>query len=64
MTDDFKVLEDEFLVLMAEANRDSEEASRKEKFKAKRMAELLRSQAQRICEYKGALPRENKQTTA
>lgn len=64
MTDDYKALEDEFLALMEEANRDSEEASREEDCKEKRMAELFRSQAQRIFEYKGAFPIEKKQSRA
>ncbi|MGF6348177.1 hypothetical protein [Variovorax sp. W2I14] len=66
MTEHYKALEADFSALMEEATRDSEEASRAEDSKARRRAELLRPQAQRIFifDYKGELPRDSKQTTA
>lgn len=64
MSSDQRTLAAEYLALIEEANRDSEEASREQDGRAKRRAELFHFHEQRICEYKGELPKDNKHTTA
>lgn len=64
MSSDNNTLEAEYLALIEEANRDSEEASREEDCKAKRRAHLFHFHGQLICDFKCELPKDNKHTTA
>lgn len=64
MSSDQKTLEAEYLALIEEANRDSEEASREEDGRVKRRAELFHFHEQRIFDFKCELPKDNKHTTA